>query len=74
MNLDLYILQNHMDIFVESRLASARYHHFGNQSWVVTAIGGMAARLERLSARIERWAHPVEESPVDALKIVNGVR
>ncbi len=74
MNLDLNILQNHLDIFVESRLASAGYYRSGGQCWLVTAIGGLATRLERFSARIERWAYPAEEAPVDGLSTVNSVR
>ena len=74
MDLNFTILQNHMDIFVESRLASARYHQSGKPSLIVTLIGGLAARFERVAVRIERWANGSSDQSVDSLQILGGVR
>ena len=74
MDLHLAILQNHMDIYVESLHASARYHRSGRPSVVVSLIGGAAGVFERMASRIERWAKGTTETQAEALQILGGVR
>ena len=56
MDLDTSLLIDYPDLYMRSRLASARTYRFGTGSAMVAMIATMAAGLRRVSTRIETWA------------------
>ncbi len=56
MDLDTRMLIEYPDLYMKSRLASARTYRFGTGSAMVAMIATVAAGLRRVSTRIETWA------------------
>lgn len=56
MDLNTHTLIEYPDLYISSRLASARTYRFGTGSAAVGMIAAMAAGVRRASTRIETWA------------------
>jgi hypothetical protein len=75
MDLDTRLLIEYPDLYMRSRLASARAYQFGTGSATVAMIAAVAAGLRRLSTRIEAWARGTgQEVPECSLPRAHSAR
>jgi hypothetical protein len=56
MDLNMHFLVQYPELYIASRLASARPYRFGTGSAAVAMIAAMTAGVRRASTRIEAWA------------------
>lgn len=65
MDINTQFIANYSQLYVASRLESARQYHYGNGSAAASMIATVAAGVRKAAATIERWARGTETNVVE---------